>query len=174
MSSKLMENRLVYLAASAFVAWHTVAISVAPMPESSDLVQALRRFLDPYLGVLRLDNGWGYFAPTIGKWPQLKYVIEDPAGKLHTFVPVDAVNRYHPLYRRLGYWYGEIMESPDLYADYAAELLCRRHPDLKPVRITLLEVVETDYWPEDRLRGKQPRDMEYVTMNTLKTAECNN
>jgi hypothetical protein len=35
-------------------------------------------------------------------------------------------------------------------------------------------VVEADYWPEDRLRGKQPRDMEYVTMNTLKTAECNN
>jgi len=174
MTSKQLRERLIYIAMSVFVGWHTIAILVAPMPRNSEMVQSLRRLFEPYLTLFRLDHEWGYFSPVIGKWPQLQYVIEDAAGQRHTFVPVDEVSWFHPLYRRLGYWYGEIMGSPDTYADFAAQIFCRKHAALTPVSVTLMAVAEYDYWPDDRLQGKQPRDSDYVTVNTLKTVECQN
>ena len=68
----------------------------------------------------------------------------------------------------------QIMEAPDTYADFAAQYFCRKQATLKPISVTLLQVVENDYWPDDRLLGKQPRDPDYVTVNTLKTVECLN
>src|SRR5260370_30682135 len=59
-------QRLTYLVMSAFVAWHTLAMVIAPAPESSVLVQTLRAALQPYLTLFRLDNPWNFFAPTIG------------------------------------------------------------------------------------------------------------
>ena len=172
MTSARLRERLIYVAMSVFVTWHAIAMLVAPMPNKSEMAQSLRALFEPYLTLFRLDNEWGFFSPDIGKWDQLQYIIEDAAGQRHTFVPVDEVNWFRPLYRRLGYWYGQIMESPDAYADFAAQYFCRKQAALKPISVTLLQVVERDYWPDDRLQGKQPRDPDYVTVNTLKTVEC--
>ena len=42
-------DRLIYLAMSAFVAWHTLAMVIAPAPDNSVIVQSLRGLFQPYL-----------------------------------------------------------------------------------------------------------------------------
>ncbi len=56
MTAKVWRERMIYAAMSLFVAWHTLAMIVAPAPGESDLIKGLRIVLDPYLHFLRLDN----------------------------------------------------------------------------------------------------------------------
>ena len=88
-------HRLTYLVMSAFVAWHTLAMVIAPAPDSSVSVRTLRAALQPYLTLFRLDNPWNFFAPTIGG-SQLRYSVEDAAGARHAFKPTEQLNWFHP------------------------------------------------------------------------------
>ena len=47
-------QRLTYLVMSVFVAWHTLAMVIAPAPDSSVLVGTLRAALQPYLTLFKL------------------------------------------------------------------------------------------------------------------------
>jgi hypothetical protein len=80
-------QRLTYLVMSAFVAWHTLAMVIAPAPASSVLVGTMRAALQPYLTLFGLDNRWDFFAPTIGSGSELHYSVEDAAGARHSFTP---------------------------------------------------------------------------------------
>lgn len=175
-------DRLAYLAMSLIVAWHTFAMVVAPAPAGSGTVLSLRVPLQPYLSLFRLDNGWGFFVP-VGKHSQFRYVIEDAHGNNHTFLPTET---YEPIgdtdwpllnyvwWRGFKYMYEGIMEVPEARADVAGAYLCRRHASLEAVAVTLIDVQELDYWPEDYLRGKHPLDPEFVTENTLVRIDCRN
>jgi hypothetical protein len=167
-----MISKLTYIAMSTLVGWHTVAIWVAPAPESSELVQSVRQVLHPYLTLFRLDNKWDFFAPTVWQGVQFRYVIEDNAGEKHTFVPINDLNRYHPISRRFVYWYDEIIEWPETYGDYVTGLLCRKHAALHPISITLIGIEQGDFSPADHLSGKHPLDAEFVTETTLKNDKC--
>lgn len=165
-------GRLAYVVMSAFLAWHTFAMVIAPAPENSVLAQSVRPVFQPYLSLFRLDNTWDFFAPTVGKGSQLRYVMEDDTGQRTTFVPAEDLSWYHPAYFWFRSWYYAIIQTPDEYADYAVAFFCRKHASLHPVSITLLEYQEGDFWAEDHLSGKHPMDPEFVTVNTLKQAKC--
>jgi hypothetical protein len=169
-------NRLTYLVMSLVVGWHTLAMVVAPAPDSSVLVQSLHLLLQPYLSLFRLDTHWNFFAP-VGKHAQFRYVIEDSVGNKHIFVPTEESNLSLPAYvwwREFKYFDDGIMESPEALADTAGALLCRRHASLQPRSVTLVEVTEQDFWPEDELRGKHPLDPEFVIIDSLRRIECRN
>jgi len=168
-------ERLTYLMMSLVVGWHGFAIVVAPAPDSSATVQSFRLLLQPYLSLFRLDNAWNFFAPSVGRHSQFRYVIEDTAGKEHTFVPSQELNWSIPRYvwwREFKYLYDGIMEAPEIRGDAIAALLCRKHASLDPVSIPLLQIQEQDFRPEDHLRGKHPLDPEFVTVNTLRRVNC--
>jgi hypothetical protein len=165
-------DRLIYLAMSAFVTWHTLAMVIAPAPDNSVIVQSLRGLFQPYLTLFRLDNLWDFFAPTVGKGSQFRYIIEDADGQRRTFVPAEYLSWFHPSYFWFRSLYYAIVDDPELYADSAAALLCRKHASLHPVAVTLLRYDEGDFSPEDHLSGKHPMDPEFVTVNTLKRVEC--
>jgi hypothetical protein len=178
MTAKVWRERVTYTAMSLFVAWHTLAMVVAPAPSSSELIKGLRTVLDPYLHFFRLDNQWNFFAPDIGeegRYPLgviLRYVIEDNAGKLHRFDPLDALNWFHPRFIWFHDWYRALLENPDDFGERFAALFCREHADLRPVTITLFAAEQKDYRPLDRLRGKQPLDPEFVKVTTVKSFAC--
>ncbi len=172
MISKQWCERLIYTALSVFVAWHTLAIVVAPAPDGSVTVQSLRRLLHPYLTLFRLDNKWDFYAPNVGKGHQFRYVIEDAAGTRHTFMPTDDLSWFHPSHWWFRAWYDAIAESPDVHGDSIAARLCRQHAALRPVAITLLNLEEKDFLPADHLSGKHPLDSEFVTVHTLKRVRC--
>ncbi len=174
MSSGHLRERLTFVAMSAFVAWHTLAMMTAPLPYDSDLAQRLRSVFTPYLTLFQLDTNWDSLPPTLGKRAQLRYVVEDGEGRRHVFMPMDELSRFHPAFRAMGSWHREIMESPDTHIDYAAEFFCRKHAELKPKSVTFLEIEEDDYRPSHRLRGQQPRDPELVAILPVTTAECQN
>ncbi|HSP49495.1 MAG TPA: hypothetical protein VLN61_04780 [Pseudolabrys sp.] len=157
---------------SLFLAWHTLAMAVAPAPDSSVIVQSLRPLLQPYLTLFYLDNNWGFYAPTIDLGQQFRYVIEDGAGQRHAFVPTDERNWFLPDYWWFWQWYTAIMNSPTVFGDFATAWLCQKYASLHPVSVTLLGIEEKYFSREDYLNGKHPMDSEFVTVNTLTTAEC--
>jgi hypothetical protein len=173
-NTTLWRDRLTYLAMSLVVGWHSLAMVVAPAPDSSAMMQSLRLLVQPYLSLFRLDTPWNFFAP-VGKHFQFRYVVEDAAGNEHTFVPTEESSESLPGYvwwREFKYLYEGVMETPETRGDAVAALLCRKHASLAPLSITLLQLQEQDFWPEDQLLGKRPLDPEFVTVNTLTRVQC--
>jgi hypothetical protein len=166
-------RRLATAAMSAFVVWHSLAMTVATAPDSV-LTHAARSFMHPYLTLFRLDNNWGFFAPNVPRGSQFRYVVEDAAGNRHTFVPEERLHRLHPNTILLSDRYKALTTEPTLFADAAAAELCRKHAALKPRSIELLVVEQNAFQPEDWLAGKRPLDAEFVSVHTLKTAPCPN
>jgi hypothetical protein len=118
-----------------------------------------------------LDNPWNFFAPTIGG-AQLRYSVEDAAGARHTFTPTEQLNWFHPDYIWVRDWHYAIIDNPELYADRAGALLCRKHGSLHPVSITLTSYEQGRFTPADQLSGKHPMDSEFITVSTVKTVKC--
>ena len=103
---KRWEQRLTYAAMSIFVAWHTVAMVVAPASSNSILAQGLRRVL-----------------------------VEDASGNHFTFVPTAELSTLHPNFWWYRAWYNKLIEEPESYGDYFALLQCRKHASLHPISI---------------------------------------
>jgi hypothetical protein len=171
MTAKVWRERVTYTAMSLFVAWHTLAMVVAPAPSTSDLIKGLRIVLDPYLHFFKLDDEWGFFAPDVASGIILRYVIKDDAGNLHRFDPQAGLNWFHPSSIWFHDWYRALLENPDDFGEQFAAW-CREHAELHPVTITLFEVDQQNYGPLDRLRGKRPLDPEFVKVASVKSFEC--
>jgi hypothetical protein len=178
MTAKVWRERVTYTAMSLFVAWHTLAMVVAPAPDTSDLIKGLRTVLDPYLHFFKLDNQWNFFAPDVGEEGRdpigviLRYVIKDDAGTLHRFDPDAGLNWFRPSSIWFHDWYRTLLENPDDFGEEFAALFCRQHAELHPVAITLFAAAQKEYGPLDRLRGKQPLDPEFVNVAPVKSFEC--
>ena len=171
MVSKLWRERIGYGVLSVFVAWHTIAMVLAPVPEKNPIVRAFRAVYQPYLTPLGLDTTWDFFSP-IGIGHQLSYTIEDFEGKEHTFMPIFDVSWFLPDRRWYERIYTSLMTNPEIYGDYFVAIFCRKHAALKPASIILYENVEERYWPADHLRGRAPNDPKYFTVNPLRHVDC--
>jgi hypothetical protein len=172
MVAKVWRERVTYTAMSLFVAWHTLAMIVAPAPGASALIRGLRIVFQPYLSFFRIDNEWNFFAPNVAPGLVLRYVIKDDAGVDHSFKAAAGLNWFHPSYIWVRSWYFAVLFDPNEFAEEFAALFCREHANLHPVAITLLEVEQQDYGPQDRLSGKQPLDPEFAKVTTLKSFPC--
>ena len=172
MIAKVWRERAIYAAMSAFVAWHSFVMIMAPAPETSEGLEPLLALLHPYVTLLQLDNEWDFFAPNINTGARLRYVLETEDGTTRTFTPLDEYNWYFPYFMWNSEWQDAILESPDVNARIAAALFCQQHAALKPVAVTLVEVTQKDFTPQDYLDGKRPFDPEFVTENTIKRFSC--
>jgi hypothetical protein len=172
MISQQWRARLAYAAMSVFLAWHTAAIIIAPVPEYSALIQTLRVPFQPYMSLFRLDNMWDFFAPNVDSPSELRYIVEDAGGNQHPFAPAKDLTWFHPYFFWSNSWYNSIMDEPEMYADAAGEIFCHRHASLQPVSIFFLEAESNDFTPRDELAGKHPMDPEFVTVNTLRLVAC--
>lgn len=171
MISEKLRDRLAYLAMSVIVAWHTLAMVIAPAPDS-DVTAMARAALQPYLTFFRLDNQWDFFAPIVGEGSRLRYDIQDKSGKMHAFLPADELRWYHPEFLWLRSWYYRIIDDPDNYADAAAAVLCRKHAALQPLAITFYEIQEEKFTREDYLSGKQRMDQGFFSVQMLRGMRC--
>jgi hypothetical protein len=171
MISKQWRERLGYAAMSAFVVWHTLAMVVAPAPESA-LVSSLHGLLQPYLALLNLDNHWDFFAPNISGNSVFRYVVKDSTSVAHTFMPVSKRSWFGPSAIWFHDSYDAVMDEPDIYGDAFGRLLCREHADLKPVSIVLQALDEQEFRPDDLLEGKRPLDPQFIKVRPVKTVKC--
>lgn len=160
---------------SLIVAWHSLAIIVAPMPADSTPAQWLRGLVQPYLSLFRLDNKWNFFAPRVEKHTQFRYIVEDAAGKQHVFIPVQDASEsiaHYVMWREFKYFFEGVMESPDVRGRPISTLLCKKHAPLKPVAISLVQVQELEFLPDDYLQGHRPLDSEFVAVHPLAKHKC--
>jgi hypothetical protein len=169
MISKVWRERLAYTAMSMFVAWHTLAMVVAPASQNSTIAQSLRVLLDPYLTLFELDHTWGFFAPDLGRGDQLRYVIATASGQRHTFLSSDTWSLFYTAV--LG-WDQMVLDQPDTYAAPFAAFFCREHAALRPVSITFLRVEEKPFKPEDHLNGGRPLDPEFTSVHAVRRIRC--
>jgi hypothetical protein len=168
-------ERLIYLAMSAFVAWHTLAIVVAPASQDSVISQGMRAVLQPYLTLFRLDNTWDFFAPNVDSLStsrQFLYVIEDSAQKKHFYMPEADFSGLEPRYFWFRAWHFAVIDNADEFGDVAAAFYCRKHVRLQPVAIILLASYEKPFTRTDFLSGKKRWDPEFVAVKTIKRVKC--
>ena len=156
---------------SSLVVWHTLAIVVAPSPDSA-ITRSARLLFEPYLTLFRLENGWSFYAPYVRVEPEFRYVVEDASGERHTFVPAHKLSRFHPIDVWVKDWYIHVMDTPETYGTAVAAYLCREHASLQPISITLQEIDQKEFWPADQLSGKSPFDFEFLENKTLATVPC--
>ena len=169
--SKTWQRRVTYAAMSLLVAWHTVAMFVAPTPPS-DFTNAIQRVWAPYLTLFRLENLWGFFAPDVRVYPRFNYVIEDAAGQQYTFNPADGLSRFRAAQLWYQDWFVNVIDNPDAYAEDVAHELCKLQAALHPVKITLLDVELGDFKPEDELAGRHATDSGFDDLTEIGTYEC--
>ena len=86
LTSKPARERLAFAALSLLIVWHTIAMAIASAPES-EIIASARLLFHPYLTLFRLDNNWGFFAPTVELGGQFRYVVEDGAGQRSHLCP---------------------------------------------------------------------------------------
>jgi hypothetical protein len=172
--SRIVETlriRLTYAAMSLVVAVQTLAMVVAPAPDSK-ITMAARELLHPYITLFDMSPNWGFFAPNVFLGAQFRYVVEDAEGRRRMFIPADTLSRYRPE----AFWfkdhYKAVMKAPQLFAKACAWELCRQHADLNPVSISLLEAQQKPFGPEDWINGKHPLDDEHVIITILDVIPC--
>jgi hypothetical protein len=171
LTSKPARERLAYAAMSLLVVWHTLAMALASAPESAVTASA-RPLFQPYLTLFRLDNNWGFFAPTVELGGQFRYIVEDAAGQRHTFIPAEKLSRFLPTSIWFKDRYKDIIESVQTHGQAATAAFCLEHAALRPVAITFVELEQRDFSPADRLSGKHPLDPEFVDERTLEAIRC--
>jgi hypothetical protein len=173
LTSTQWRQRLILTAMSLLLVWHSVAIVVAAAP-SSAIMRSASLLFEPYLSLFRLRNEWSFYAPDVRVEPGFRYVVEDASGQRHTFVPADELSRYLPTDIWVKDWYIHVMDNSDTYSEFVAAYLCREHAALHPVSITLEEIDQKEFSPDDQLSGKHPFDPEFLDPQTLATVQCPN
>jgi hypothetical protein len=171
MTWKQRRGILISTAMSLLLVWHSVAIVVAAAPDSA-ITRAANSLFEPYLSLFRLRNEWSFYAPDVRVEPEFRYSIEDASGQQHTFVPASKLSRYLPTDIWVKDWYIHVMDNPETYSAFVAAYLCREHASLHPVGITLLEIDQKDFSPQDQLSGKHPFDPEFRDEKILATVQC--
>lgn len=144
---------------------------VAAAPDSV-MTRAVSSLFEPYLSLFRLRNEWSFYAPDVRVEPEFRYLIEDASGQQHNFVPANKLSRYSPTDIWVKDWYIHVMDHPETYGPFVATYLCREHASLHPVSITLMEIDQKDFLPQDQLSGKSPFDPEFVDEQILATVQC--
>jgi hypothetical protein len=172
MIPKPLRERMIFAAMSVFLAWHTAAMLFAPAPDNSVIALALRPVFQPYLSLLRQDNTWDFFAPTVDPGTNLRYTLEDAAGNRQTFVPTQELSWYHPKYFWYRSWYYAVIAEPDIYAEGLAALFCRQHAALHPVTIEFTKDEQLFFAAEDYSSGKLPTDSEFITETDIDRVKC--
>jgi hypothetical protein len=170
--SKLLSNRLLFWAASLFVAWHVAAMVVAPLTFEDEVDESfLRRIFHPYLMLFRLNHKWDFYAPSVDQGEQLRYAVEDAAGNIRTFSPIEDFSWWHPAYWWHKARHSQIILSTDISKSIVPSL-CRQHGDLKPAAIILLQLQQEDFLRGDHRRGRHPLDPEFIQIIPLLRLEC--
>ena len=168
---KQWRGHLAYAAMSLLVVWHTLAMIVAPSPDSV-ITRSVGALFEPYLTLFLLESTWSFYAPEMRVEPEFRYVVEDASGQHHTFVPAEKLSRFLPSEIWVKDWYIHVMDHPKTYSKPVAAYLCREHASLHPISITLLEIDQREFWPSDQLSGKSPFDLEFLEKKTLATVPC--
>lgn len=163
---------IVYVVMSIFVAWHAICLIVGPAPQDNTIARALRPLVEPYLNLLYLNVEWGFFAP-VGMSAEFRYIIVDDGGREHTFRPTTGLAWYHPSKLWIFDRYRTIAQRSDAYDKRLIAEYCRKHANLAPVEVRLLEVSqEKEFLPEDHLAGKTALDSEFAKTLILKIGNC--
>lgn len=173
MTWTLWRNRFVCLTMSAFVAWHTVSILVAPIPYGSDALLWVHGVFRPYMTLFRLESSWGFFTQ-VPKLPMFRYIVESEDGQQHTITPIREFKWYNPRTNWIERTFMAMSLDPEplRIGSYYLPILCKRHADLKPVSITFTTVTGNDFTRDDFLAGYRPDDPDFTTVEQLMYAEC--
>ena len=160
-----------FLAASIFLTYHTLAICLAPAPDSY-LRRKVAPFFEPYLKIFHLNNNWGYFAPDPASGILMRYRIEDEDGKMHVFKLTENLKRSDPDFMRMTSLFNKMPGMSPAYLQGIASYLCGRNSAIKPVRLQFMEGHQVRLSPWAWFRGKRPMDDEYMRLKLREWRMC--
>ena len=163
--------RLAAAIVSGFALWHVCALLLGPAPESRTQA-AIYPLFRPYLRLLHLDAGWGFFAPDPHPGVLMSYVLEDADGNEHEIDFTRSLNRSATAFQRYTMLQDYLWIDAQPYATHAARFLCRRHAELAPMRIAFrFRRVQTPT-PEAWRDGHRPLDPDFLVVEDHDPVPC--
>jgi hypothetical protein len=171
MKAKDFRARAAFAAMSLFVAWHSLAMLVAAAPDSR-LTGSARTLFVPYRLFFGLDSKWGFFAPDVPNGHDFRYVVETASGERRLFRPSEQWSPLQPTFIWFRDRYKTVMESFEDFAPAAVASICKEQAALDPVSVTLIDITQKDFTPEDRLHGKDSLDPEFIEEQAMDPIRC--
>ncbi len=156
---------------SALALWHAVALWVAPAPDSR-FKQGLERAFSPYLSVLHLDHGWGFFAPDPHPGVRMQVVIVDAEAREHVIDFTGGLDRSLATYQRYTMLQDYLWIDAQPYTEHAARYWCRHRADLSPVSVAFQFEAHQTVTPEAYLAGHRTGDPELVLVDRREPVAC--
>lgn len=156
---------------SVFAAWHLGACIVAPMP-ACYLKRLVYPVYEPYLALLHIDSGWGFFAPDPGRGLDMSFLVTDSIGTEHRFEFSKRLDRSSPIYLRYTSMQDNLFMQKKPYIADAAAHVCRQYASLDPRSVQFEFGVTTIVLPDDYLAGARPLDESTLEITRSDTFPC--
>lgn len=168
------KRMVVYGAASAFLAWHSMTLVVVP---------ALAFFPNPsiesvfvrYVELTRVKSAWSFFSPDVNLGSILDYEV----GRGMAVEKVSLTGRLDkldPAFFRYALFY--VRALADTGAERNEKLwslgqyLCEQHSAIRPKRVIFTARLQKRFEADDYLRGAGPLDPEYLEDYPLAPVPC--
>lgn len=126
----------------------------------------------PYLALLHLDSGWGFFAPDPHPGVRMLYVLTDDQGRKHEVDFTSSLERSATGFQRYTMMQDYLWIEAQPYTTHAARYLCRRHADLRPRQIAFRFHRVQPLTPEAYLQGHRPLDPEFLVIEDHEPVPC--
>ncbi len=156
---------------SFFLAYHVLAISIAPAPDSY-LRRQIIPFFQPYLTLFRLGNHWAYFAPDPASGILLRYRLRGSDGKIYIFKLTEDLVRRDPNFSRLASLFSKLPEMNPKYKASAACYLCGMHAELHPIQFEWIQGHQIRLSPWEWRRGGRPLDDDFMKIKPEEWIAC--
>lgn len=170
---KTFKNRFLYLIASIFIVWHSLAIIIGPAP-GSYLMSKVYPIFKPYLIAFHINNEWGFFAPDPAKGSLLRYIIVDDKNQEHVFKLTENLRRNGHGFLRYTSLYLTIARNNENFVVSAANYLCAKHNDINSKQIQFFMGHQQAITPDEFIAGHRPLDDKYMSVEYLPSLSCNN
>lgn len=162
---------VLYLLASLFLVWHTLALVIGPAPGSSLMGHIYPAFV-PWLNSLNLNNQWGFFAPDPHAGSLPRYIVESADGGEQVVRLSETLQRSDAGFLRYSSLYLSLARQREPYLQAAAQYLCRQHRAQVPIAIHFFVGHQLRVGPEQYREGARPLQDDYMTVEYFEPIAC--
>lgn len=167
----MRRSALAELGLATVVAWHALAIAVAPYP-GCRLKAAVHPWFEPYLRAFYLEHDWRFFGPLPAAGRLLRARVTDGDGAIHEIPLTEAASRESPLFfRRLRLWDAVGPARPETTRSVSLHL-CRLHAGLRPRSVQLVRLHQLTVDDEQYRAGVRPLDPLALEREPLAPVAC--
>lgn len=170
-------RKSVKLAASVFLAWHVIGITLVGPFSQSEFHNQLMKVYGGYLALFHLDRNWPFYAPNPYLGSILTYQTSTADGETQIYPLSQKQGKMQHAYFRYTNFSAYMFLDPEYskkrhYDLSLARYLCRLHKDQQVLQIQFNLETQQTFTAQDYLAGKHALDPEFLHSQTFGPYSC--